>query len=177
MSGSPKYVVPVYPHNEKKARATPLHQGPCCIASRVILHLRKSIRSLSSVSVGIILGGGQSWIVPSAEPQHQCERRVLSIFPSRFKSRLCEAESSRVQQGDAETASAWTAEWPGVPESAGALKAEGIYWIPKSSVGRPFSSPRHQRLLVVWRFLCSSRCEFRFCVEVVEGEIVALLMF
>lgn len=55
------------PLNGRKARATPLRQGPCYIANRVIQHLLKSARSLSPVSVGIILGGGQSYVAESCQ--------------------------------------------------------------------------------------------------------------
>lgn len=162
MRSSPRCVGPHVRPNGKKARAT-LHQGPCGIANKAILPALKPARTLSPVSVGIILGGGQSYMA-------EC-RRVLSIFPSGFKSQLCELPSA------ADGLSLNLLSGPGSPSLQVLPKLRPFigYLI---RCGRPFSSPRHQRLLVVWCSLypCSSQREFRFCAEVVEGEIAALLI-
>lgn len=137
MRSSPRYVGPHVPCNGKKARATPLPQGPCDIANEAILPPLKSARSLFLVSVGIVLGGGQSYMA-------EC-RRVLSIFPSGFKSQLCEAGLSCLQQ---DGLSLNLLSGPGSPRLQVLPKLRPFigYLIRR---GRPFSSPRHQRLLVV----------------------------
>lgn len=125
------------PCNGKRQMAAHLHQRPCCIADKAIPHLWKPSIVKNTAWYTKLFG----WIVPRAEPQHQSERRVLSVFLSEFQSWPCEVGLNWVQQGNHEKASARYAEWAEVPEPAGAVTAESIYWIPKLSLGCHWAAP------------------------------------